>query len=441
MDKRLGAGWLFLGVFLLYALAFVFSMRRTNYYLTGDQVYYLVMAASIWEDGDLDLSDEYRDQVYRDFYPQPLTETDIEGHHLSGRDGGLYSRHGAGLPLLIAPAWALGRQVGVNLWLIALAAILATQLAGMMYDLLPAGRVVCWAWIGIVLSPPLILYNPLLFTELPAALALTFALRYGFLLPRERKGYQWALVLLGALFLPWLNPRYALLVLPLAAALWIRGRRRMGLAAAAGVVLPFVHFWLLLGYLPTLGDYGRVSLATLPAGLPGLWLDREAGLLPYAPLYALALYGALQATHKWAVAWRPWLWVWLPYFLFLCCYDHWFGGWNPPARMMVPLIPFLVPLVALALAEMVPRWGRVVAALLGTAGAAAGILLLAHPLMQYNELQGSSKLFDFISGRTGLNPSLLWPSLINPSWVSYAQVGVIVACLAAGYFLLYRSKN
>jgi len=427
--------WLFPLVFVSYALYFAFTMLRPAYYLTGDQVYYLTMTASLWEDGDLDLADEYADEIYHAFYPQTLTKEDIRGHHLVGQNGELYSRHGAGLPVLILPAWTLGRQVGVNLWLVVLAAVLAAQLFGLMHELVPDRGAVWWGWVGVVLSAPMILYAPLLYTELPAALALTLVLRYGLLRTgTETRPY---VALAGVLFLSWLNPRYALLVLPLAAAFWLRGRRCLAVAAAGGIMLPYIHFWVLLGYVPTLRNYGRIALQTLPAGALGLWLDREAGLLPYAPIYLLALYGVLQTRKAQNPAWRWWRWLWLPYFGFISAYDTWFGGWNPPARMMVPLLPVLSPLLALALAAMAPMARRVTAMTLGSAGAVMSGLFLFHPILRYNHLNGRSHLFDFLTTRTGLDLNALWPSLIHPTATLGRHAGLILLGIAAGYGILY----
>jgi len=430
---------LFLGTFLTYSFCFLFTMLRPTYYLSGDQVYYLIMAASLWDDGDLELTDEYADEIYRTFYPQPLTEQDIRGHNLVSQGGGLYSRHGAGLPLLILPGWAIGRQVGVNLWLIVLAALLATQLFALMNELIPQRNAIWLAWVSVVVSPPLILYAPLLFTELPAALALVLALRFGLLRPASNR-QSTCLALSGLLFLPWLNPRYILLVLPLAAILWHRRRRWLALIAATGTALPFLHFWFLLGYAPTLGDYGWLALDIFPAGALGLWLDREAGLLPYAPIYLLALYGMIQTGRTRNPIWRFWNWLWLPYYLFISAYSAWFGGWNPPARMLTPLLPFMVPLVALALREMVPRIRAVTVVLLTSASATSTVLLLTHPLLQYNREIGQSSLFEFLHATTGINLNELWPSFIFPSPLSYRQATLIIIGIAAAYGLIFTHR-
>ncbi len=424
---------LFLLVFLGYAAYFLLTMLRPSYYLTGDEVYYLLTAASLWQDADLDLADEFADESYRAFYPQPITADEIDWHSLPGQGGELYSKHGVGLPLLLLPGWALGRQVGASLWLVALAAVLAVQLHGLMRDLVPGRGAIWLAWAGIALSPPLTLYAPLLFAELPAALALTLALRYGLLRP---EGHGRWLALAALLFLPWLNPRYALLALPLILALWLRGRRWIAGVAAGGLVLPYLHNWVMLGRLPALGDYGRVGLDVLPAGLPGLWLDREVGLLPYAPIYLLALYGALRRRPNWPV----WNWLWLPYLLFLGSYDHWFGGWNPPARMMVPLLPYLAPLAALALAEMAPPARRVTGWIAATIGAATSLLFLLNPLLRYNHLTGRSHLFGWLAARFGLDLNTIWPSLIAPTAITWLQTGVLAAAAAAGHWLLYRRR-
>lgn len=442
MRGRSASPWLFLVVFVVYALYFVITMLRPAFYITGDEVYYLTMTYSLWDDGDLDLRDEYAEESYRQFYPQVLTEVDISGHHLIGRQGELYSRHGLGLPLLMLPGWVVGKQVGVSLWLTAITAVLVVQLFGLLRQLFPdSEKLGWWGWLALVLSPPLTLYASLLFAEIPAALALTLALRYG-LLAKER-GNRWhtAVALMGVLALPWLNPRYALLVGPVAVVFWVQKRRWLALAAAISTLLPYLHFWVLLGYLPTLGDYGHVLLRVFPQGFFGLWLDREAGLVPYGPIYLLALFGVARSwMRRKEAVWGWWNLLWLPYLLFISAYDHWFGGWNPPARMMVPLVPLFAPLIALALVELGTKLSGAVVGISIVGGLVSSLFFLVNPLLRYNQLNGQSYFFDAISNALGTKIDFLWPSMIEPSSTTGLQIGIIMAGLTLAYIILFHVK-
>ncbi len=92
----------------------------------GDEPHYLLAAKSLVDDGDLDVSDDYRARGYDAFYPYRL---DRQGKSSEGR---LNEPHGVGFPLLIAPAYAIGGAHGVEVFLApvaALAVALAYRLA------------------------------------------------------------------------------------------------------------------------------------------------------------------------------------------------------------------------------------------------------------------------------------------------------------------------
>ncbi|MGI9100003.1 MAG: hypothetical protein ACR2H2_16175 [Solirubrobacteraceae bacterium] len=86
----------------------------------GDEPHYLLTAESIVSDGDLDLRDEYAARAYRDWYPYVL---DRHGRLTNGQAN---EPHGAGFPLLIAPAYALGGPLAVQLLMAAIAALAFT---------------------------------------------------------------------------------------------------------------------------------------------------------------------------------------------------------------------------------------------------------------------------------------------------------------------------
>ena len=159
--------------------------------------------------------------------------------------------------------------------------------------------------------------------------------------------------------LPWLHLRY----IPIAAVIacwgvawWWRARPgpaptavTVGLIGISGLALLGID-WYQFGGIPVVNDYGSIALKNLPAGVLGLLLDRQYGLVPYGPPYLLALYGvvALPATVGW---WRagPAFTILATYFLFIASFSFWFGAFSPPSRMLVPVMPIFVAAVAVAL--------------------------------------------------------------------------------------------
>ena len=133
-----------------------------------------------------------------------------------------------GLSVLILPAYALGGYAAASFFMALLAALLAREVREVArVSGLGEAAAEAAGW-TVALSPPLIHYAGLIFTEVPAALAVAVALHRGRDLAAAR---IMDVVLLGAALamLPWLNVRYAVLaVLLLLFVLTGRPSRRAG---------------------------------------------------------------------------------------------------------------------------------------------------------------------------------------------------------------------
>jgi len=269
----------------------------------GDEPHYLLTAESIVADGDVDLANQYARRDYERFYPYVL---DVHGRRTDGR---VNEPHGVGFPLLIVPAYALGGAVAVELLLAALAALAFVAAARLARRLVPDP----WATGGVLLvalSPPALAYSATIYPELVAggllAAAAGCALRVRDS-PRLRWAYGSALLLA---VLPWLGTKYAIPALPVAVALvrWTsrRGRRLAALGVAEVMVASLVAYVtvngvLYGGFTPyAADDPGQTATdAAFPLGylerlprLAALWIDREYGLLRWAPILALAFWAA-----------------------------------------------------------------------------------------------------------------------------------------------------
>jgi hypothetical protein len=266
----------------------------------GDEPHYLLTAESIVSDGDLDLRDEYATRAYRDWYPYVLER------HGRLTNGQANEPHGAGFPLLIAPAYALGGPLAVQLLMAAIAA-LAFTLGGLL-----ARQVVPepWASAGALacgLSPPALAYGTAVTPELTAGTLLAAAALLA-LRARERpriRRVAGAALALGAL--PWLGLVFAIPGAVVAVALlrWLRrGGRSFAMLVVAevllfsGVMYVTINDQLFGGFTPTtadvpgrgLDDLGLAGYAGRAPRLVALWLDRTYGALRWAPVVALAFY-------------------------------------------------------------------------------------------------------------------------------------------------------
>ncbi len=360
----------------------------------GDEPHYLMVAESLLRDHDLSLEKDYAEGRYLAFHDYPL-----EPHYrVRGRGGEIYSLHAVGLSLLILPAYGLGGYSAASLFMALLAAALAYEIRELMRaESGNDGLAEAVGW-TVALSPPLIQYVGLVFTEVPAALGVAFALR------RLRRGSAVTALAVGFVLacLPWLNVRYGLLsAILLAYGFEARPdlRERVALlapAAASAAGIAAYHF-ILYGFFSPTRVYGRrpeLSMRTLPESLPGLLLDQEFGLLVYAPVFALALPGFIQ---HWRKDRRDSLVVLAlvgAVFLTAGTWHMWRGGWNPPARFLVPLVPALALLVGAALQRGLTAGG----ALLVGWSVWVGLTGAADPRLVHRDRDGTAPLFRAASG-------------------------------------------
>jgi hypothetical protein len=380
----MAALWILL--FGVYAATLGFDAFGDSEY-GGDEPHYLLAAESLVEDGDVDVKNQYAARAYDDFYPYDLEK---HGEETQGR---LNEPHGVGFPLLIAPAYAVGGARGVELFLAAISA-LAVALAYLL-----ALRVVPDPWavgaaLAVGLSPPFLAYGTAVYPELTAGAALAgaalFALRLD-VRPSRRDAFG-CFALVG--MLPWLGTKFvpAGVVIGYLAArsLW-RVRRRTLAIGSVEVSLFSVALYVGLnealygGPTPYAADVGEETAtdASFPGGyadrayrLVALFIDREYGLLRWAPVFLLAFAGLwlLWRSHRNRLAravpavreieltaglCAAALGAQLVVAAFLA--PTMFGFWFPPRHLLAAL-PLAIPLVAWGLRHA-PRLGAALAAL------------------------------------------------------------------------------
>ncbi|MEA2411566.1 MAG: hypothetical protein QOC77_2127 [Thermoleophilaceae bacterium] len=382
MKRRAAALWL---VFFAVYAATVGMRAFDGASYAGDEPHYLLTAKSIVDEGTLDLTAEYRSRGYRSFYPYTLDPHGL----LTG--GQLHEPHGLGFPLLIAPAFAIGGAVGVELFLAALAA-LAMLLA---YRL--AVRVVPDPWalgatLAVGLSPPLLAWSTAVYPELAAAAALCGAVLLALRVtsrPARQTAYScFALIAV----LPWLEPKFLVpgAVVALYAFRALRRARRPVLAVTAVELVGFsvalyvgLNEGLFGGPTPYSAASGQPSglEAAFPLGylerayrVVALLIDRDYGVLRWAPVLALAFVGAvilwrerrsglvraipgLRGEETAALLCGAVALAQVVVAVFLS--TTMFGFWHP-GRYLIAALPLCVPLVALGL-RRAPRVGSVLA--------------------------------------------------------------------------------
>lgn len=398
----------------------------------GDEPHYLVLTHSLLADQDVRIENNHENRDYWAFHPAELPM-----HYLArGREGIIYSIHGPGLPALLLPAYAVAGHWGA----LALVGLFAALAALAVFDLaatIASPPIALATWAAVALTVPFGLQSWLVFPEMPAALLMAWAALWVW---REPPGGVWTWVARGAALslLPWLHMKFSLLLF--VAGLWLafrllpRVRLAVAFLAPIGVsgLLWLGSFYVMYGdWMPTVA-YGYSQGAELdplnvPRGLLGLSFDQEYGLLPYSPIFAAALLGA------WAMARRPEMRGYLigvllvigPFLASTTQYYMWWGGGSVPARFVVPILPLLAPLIAVAFRE----WrGPVARGALGAALAysvVAFVTVVARPaaMLMYNDRDGTGRLVETVQAGVPLTATL--PSFIDPDIVVQLPMTVI----------------
>lgn len=439
--RRTAALWLIL--FAAYAATLgLDAFGDSNY--GGDEPHYLLAAESIVEDGDVDVNDEYAERAYSDFYPYDL---DKHGRETEGR---LNEPHGVGFPLLIAPAYAIGGAHGVELFLAAIAALGVALAYRLALRVAPDP----WAFgaaLAIGLSPPFVAYGTAVYPELTAAAALAGAALLAARLEESvsrRAGFL-CFALLG--LLPWLGTKFVPAGIVIGAfALRSLMRARRGTLALGSAELALFSVTLYVGIneaiyggpTPYTADVeGETATdASFPVGylqrsyrLVALFVDRDYGLLRWAPVFLLALGGLwllyrsrrdrlshavpeLRAVERTALICAAALGAQLLVAAVLA--PTMFGFWFPPRHLLAAL-PLAIPLAAWALRHA-PRMGIALAAVSVAASGwlyvdvwlGDGGLVTPRPDAPFGPLTGAFPLFG----------DSVWP---------YALAGAVGGALAA----------
>ena len=380
-----------LGVFQLW-------WRHLRPPLTGDEPHYFVVARSIAVDHDLDLRNDYHkiDSVYPGLQ--------VAHHAVAMRsDGRLRPIQGIGLGFVLSPAWWFASDPRrVLVWarriMILIAAALVGETHWLARRLQPERTWTAWVASGaMTVALPFVGYSNQLYPEIPAALLAVTALA------ASRRCTVASRLIVGtcAGLLPWMSPRYAPIAIGLIAWEILGELRRAGWSrrvapAIVPILLPALLFTAALaGWYQY--AFGTVSLERIyrAAGLPighsaltvyersvGSLFDPVGGLLPYAPVLLLGFVG-LGAL--WRLRRDATVLVGVVGIVYLVAFaPAGFRGYALTGRMAIVMIPIL----ALGVAALVGRGGRITAVALLAVFALGGLSLAITVQSAHRDIYG-----------------------------------------------------
>ena len=435
-------------------------LTHTSLFPSGDEPHYLVMAQSLWRDGDLRIENNHTRGDYSEYYAREL-----EPHFLTrGQDGDIYSVHPVGMPVLITPVLAAGGYTLVVAFFIAMAATAATVTWRWTVATTGAPGATTLAWAAIVFSAPFLINAFTIYPEVPAALVAAVAVSVALRPTPDRRPWHDVAVSTLAALLPWLSTKYA----PMSAAIvavafarvwWPmhaseRPDRSLAslvrLGAPYGAILAgwFAFFYAYWGTPWPSAPYGsmvQTKLSHTIFGVPGLLFDQEYGLLAYAPAYVLAGFGLWTMTRRAGALRRLALEVTLVVAALtftVGAFRIWWGGSAAPGRPMTSgLLLLMLPMaVHIGSAATAPARRAAQHGLIWLGAAFCGVLIFAQDgLLVANGRDGTSSLLEWLSPR--------WPLWrLAPTFIAHeapralADVAVWLAAVALGSWALGRLR-
>lgn len=377
---------------------------------TGDEPHYLMTAHSLAVDNDISLLNNYHDQQYRIFYPGLLAKRTTANFDKTRE----LPAFGLGLSVFLAPFYGLGLAYFPGQLVLFLRLIICSITSIAIYQLLALGSTLtartlppAVVLLGAVIASPMITYCNQFYPEILAFLLVVLALRC-FESQPERPWLSSIGLACIAPALLWLHPKYlvlSVLIFLLSAFLLLQQARRSSESASRWVfvvhsllsIAGLFSFFLFLhseygswspnriyggwqkqtSLFELIGQLGLERIWVMLRMLPGYWLDQRFGLIIYAPLY-IAFFPAIYCfIRKDTSRIKIPLLVLLTAHFGLLCWAAQMGGYAPPSRHLVVLIPMIL----LPIMTLYPKWSRrqkIVFSVLQTLGLIVSVAILTH---------------------------------------------------------------
>lgn len=408
---------------LVAALVYALTIPAMTYRpIDGDEPFYLLVTESMVRDFDLDLTNQYRELATSetgrlDLVPQLGDPV--------GKKGQLYSRHEPFLPWLMVPGYAMAGLYGALAIIALFGVFLVRSTVRWMEDEGIPDHAVRAVFPFFAFAPPVLFYATRIWPEVPAAFCFVEVLRG----MRNERAKRWIPALLALVLL---KLRFVLVAVACLGVRW--HSRRSGTKAAAGaaallsLAVPLAVVWAITGSVTNVHTW-RELIPTFghATGLFGLLADGMSGIAFRAPFYLLGLF-ALTRWRSMPRGFRLGILASLIYLFYLLPRPEWFGGWAPPLRYVV----FLMPVLALGAAAVWDRVSRGAIAVIAVWTAGLVIHGLAHPWRLFHEANGENAIGEWLSRLHQSDFSRLFPSFIrtnNAAWIGAVAVILVIVAL------------
>jgi hypothetical protein len=335
----------------------------------GDEPHYLILSQTMLKYHSLDVMQDYTHKDYLQFFPiilYPHVATTVRGEILS--------THGIGGPLLWLLPFALLGRLGVVLFITLLSILTIANIYLFLKTMGISARYSFVVSLAYTLASPIYLYSHMTFIDMIATCICIYAMRKVVQQKRSVADLLISSLLLGLLV--WLHARFLVIEGPLFVLLlwriyqehrWQHWQHYLYLCLPIGLLslvfeIETYYFWRTLNpgsYQLGVGNQPFRVLPFLPTA--GILFDQEFGLLLLFPLFLFLFIGiALTLKRKYLPLHLLFLFVSIPYLALILTLGAWFGGWAPPARYVLVLLPLGSWYIAYALEYLDSIGSRIV---------------------------------------------------------------------------------
>ena len=478
LSRRKRLIWLFAAAFLVYTLCtFILVNRGTTF--SGDEPYYLMTTHSLYQDGDINVANNYAEDDHFEFYSrEDNPRLKLPMYARAGRKGRshIYPINLSGISFLMLPHYWLGRFFegpartfiltgSLAVW----AVLLGLQLYLFVLDRWKREETALKLWALYAFTAPILFYATHLYPEVPIALFCLYLFRKltGEVPPSSRQLLLMGLAL--GLFI-WFGLKYNMIFGPflLLGIYLLLKEHKAGWKTVLYILPPLLSFGLFYIYIYTLyGSFSPFSvyegvmtpdkvqafkemMVSIPVMLRvdtlfDYFLDQRDGLLLYSPLYFFAFLGMVEAFRRKKREFWILLFLTFPYVFNYAFFSH-RQGHSPQGRILAPITWAAVIFVAYFVVYNRKKGFAFFFKICAALSLAAVTLMLFHPSFLYQPTTHEftarpGEGFVFLSNLHVFLPDFL-PSFIKIDNLGYIPNYVwIVSLLALLVLYIFRSSE
>jgi hypothetical protein len=409
---------------------------------SGDEPHFLIISQTLLKYHSLNVMLDYQHGDYYLFYPVAIAP-----HVARNTSGQLLPLHSIGGPILwLIPYYLLGR-LGAVFFISCVSVLTIVNIYRFLLVMKVSQTYAFMVSLAYAVASPVYIYSHLTFIEPIGAFICIYVARKIFQDELKVSDLIISSVLLG--ILPWVHIRFAFFEMVLFFALlykiYVQNKGR-NMKYYLYYILPVTILFIVLeiynykiwGSLnPTINEINDIHNGSRPFvvapfnGILGVFFDQEFGLFVNFPIFILLVPGiVLAARRKFLGSNLLVLILSIPYILLFTSFESWSGGWGPPARFILVLLPLYSFYLAYILEHSSKILSSVIFGVAIVYGTIYNILSVMPVLKGFNSGTGRNRTLDQVqvfSHRVGdFLPSLFLP---NQARLFVIWIG-LCACLS-----------